>query len=107
MSAINKLLCPLFCPTCKRTEAFLCEMKVGDRRQLPLVVGSQYPWLPRKSVKNGGRPPGGNITARCFAYCTKCSTERFVDVTITDDKIVGAVFSASQESPAELLPSKA
>jgi hypothetical protein len=89
MSAYNTLRITVPCPRCGQVGSVEAEIRFGDTsRMLSFSIGDRYPWVPRKSVKHGGRPEGGSMAGDGYMECERCRKDSFLRVLIRDDVIV-------------------
>jgi hypothetical protein len=91
MSLYNELALSIRCPHCGTTSAISTQVQFGLRNFIEYRVGDLVQWLPRKAVRNGGRPDGGDLDAEAYAVCPACGKDFIVTVRIRADRIDGAI----------------
>jgi hypothetical protein len=57
----------------------------GYRDQLAYMLGDKYRWRTGRSVKNGGRPPDGDMEGEGYVECPLCRKDFFVIVHLRSD----------------------
>lgn len=77
------------CPRCgERVDTYL-ELFFGLTSQLELKLGDSCPWVPRKAIQNGGRPPDGNLDGGGYGECPHCLKDFHVLVEVRSDVLSG------------------
>jgi hypothetical protein len=89
MGVYNLLRSRVKCPHCGIEDSVEVELFFGFRNQLDVKIGETYPWRPRKSFTNGGRPEGGTVDGEGYAECPACLRGFDVLVHVREDKVVG------------------
>jgi len=89
MGTYNTLRASLVCTRCKGTADMVIDVYAGLRDLKEYRVGDRYDWVPRKSPKNGGRPPNGSVDAEGYTECPACHKDFYVTVQIRRDVIEG------------------
>lgn len=88
MGTYNKIQARVTCPHCEKDIPVEVETRFGDTCQMRnYSIGDTYTWLAEKSVKNGGRPAGGNMDGEGYTVCPQCQRDFFVRVKIFEDVI--------------------
>src|SRR5512133_492264 len=87
MATFNQLPARLLCPRCGRESDMTVDLYFGFRDQLNYKLGDTYRWKMGRSVKNGGRPPEGNLDGDGYTECPLCRKDFFVIVRVRKDII--------------------
>ena len=85
MAAFNRLSARLGCPRCGRQSDMTVDLYFGFRDQLDFKLGDAYRWREGRSVKNGGRPPDGNLDGEGYTECPACAKDFWVIVRVRND----------------------
>ena len=83
------LLALMRCPCCGHRGELEAQLRVGALQFVTYRANDRVAWLPRKAVRNGGRPPGGDLDATAFAECRECDAFFSVVVEIRADQLRG------------------
>lgn len=86
----NHLITALQCPRCSDDGEMTVHLYFGFRDLLAYRIGDRYQWTSRALLKNGGRPPEGNLEGEGYAECPGCRKDFFVKVTVRNDVVIGA-----------------
>lgn len=98
MATFNQLPVHLQCPRCGRESDMTVDLYFGLRDQLDYKLGDTYRWTSSPLVKNGGRPPEGNLDGEGYTECPLCRKDFFVIVMVRND-IVDSVQVDSKKKP--------
>jgi hypothetical protein len=90
MSNYNHLSARLTCPRCGREADMTVDLYFGLRDQLDYKFGDRYSWTNSPIVKNGGRPPDGNLEGEGYTECPLCKKDFFVAVKVDQDILKAA-----------------
>ncbi len=90
MAAFNQLSAHLRCSRCGREADVIVDLYFGLRDQRDYKLGDTYLWQDGKSVKNGGRPPEGNLDGEGYVVCPHCERDSFVVVSVRGDILESA-----------------
>ena len=89
MGTYNELTAEVLCHRCGQRSLTVVDTYFGyTNRMAELKVGDSYPWSPRKSEKNGGRPPQGDAAGMGYIECPKCGKDSYVLVIVESDIII-------------------
>ena len=101
MAAFNQLPARLQCPRCGRESDMMVDLYFGLRDQLEYKLGDTYRWRTGRSVKNGGRPPEGNLDGEGYTECPLCRKDFFVIVRVRND-VLQSVEPNTWQAPLKL-----
>ncbi|MEZ6049561.1 MAG: hypothetical protein R3C11_29075 [Planctomycetaceae bacterium] len=76
------------CPRCGSTESMEVDLYFGFRNQIEYNLGDEIVWVERKIVKNGGRPPEGDLKGEAYTECPSCKKDFFVEAIVRGDKLI-------------------
>lgn len=85
MATFNQLPARLRCPRCNGEADITVDLYFGVRDQLNYKLGDKYCWTSSPVVKNGGRPPEGDLDGEGYAECPLCRKDFFVIVRVRKD----------------------
>jgi hypothetical protein len=67
------------------------DLYFGYRQVLDYRLGDSYEWwTDQRPVRDGGRPPEGNLGGEGYSVCPNCKKDFFVKVIVRSDRIVRA-----------------
>jgi hypothetical protein len=89
MSVHNLLRATVSCPRSGEVAEMEVELFFGEGGLIESRLGDHVQWQPRKSVKNGGRPDGGDLDGEGYAVCPICGLDFFLKVLVRADVITG------------------
>lgn len=98
MSAYNELTCEVDCPRCGKCAIQRIEFKAGKAAQVDYSLGDHLEWDLGRTVKNGGRPVGGNLTCEGYAECVLCRKDFWVTISIIGDKVSSVTANPSRSA---------
>jgi hypothetical protein len=84
------------CPRCGQRADVEVDLYFGDVTLDHYRLGDTYRWRPRKQVKNGGRPEGGDLDGEGYAECPLCGKDFFVIVRVRGDVLEGVTVDADR-----------
>ena len=81
----------LTCPRCGQASAMNVDLYFGYRDLIDYRLGDTCEWRSEQAfVRDGERPPEGNLDGDGYAVCPLCKKDFFVTVLVRNDQLVGA-----------------
>ncbi len=96
MSSYNMLWTVITCPRCGHCGEMEIQTYFGIRNFIDYKIDDTVQWVPRKIVKNGGRPTDGSLDSEGYAECPVCHKDFFVKVKAHKDVIASVAHDAAK-----------